>query len=59
MAILATLQIITHVYVVVLGSQIVRLAIEGAVWPAPPALGPTNVYDRLVAAKDFLLVTNK
>jgi hypothetical protein len=59
MAILATLQIIIHVYVVVLGSQIVRLAIEGAVLPAPPALGPTNLYDRLLAATNFLLVTNK
>ncbi|KAJ7862816.1 hypothetical protein B0H13DRAFT_2565987 [Mycena leptocephala] len=58
MAILATLQIIIHVYFVVLGSQIVRLAIEGAVWPAPPALGPTNLYDRLLAATNFLLVTN-
>jgi hypothetical protein len=59
MAILATLQIIIHVYVAVLGSQIARLAIEGAVWPAPLALGPTNLYDRLYVAKDFLLVTNK
>ncbi|KAJ7920574.1 hypothetical protein B0H13DRAFT_1986859 [Mycena leptocephala] len=58
MAILATLQIIIHVYIAVLGSHIVRLAIEGAVWPAPLALGPTNLYDRLYVAKDFLLVTN-
>ncbi|KAJ7878685.1 hypothetical protein B0H13DRAFT_972109 [Mycena leptocephala] len=40
------------------GIYIARLAIEGAVWPAPPALGPTNLYDRLYVAKDFLLVTN-
>ncbi|KAJ7895016.1 hypothetical protein B0H13DRAFT_2035534, partial [Mycena leptocephala] len=48
MAILATLQIIIHVYVVVLGGGV----------PAPPALGPTNLYDRLLAATNFLLVTN-
>jgi NADH:ubiquinone oxidoreductase subunit 3 (subunit A) len=59
MAILATLQIIIHVYIAVLESQIVRLAIEGVVWPAPPALGPTNLYGRLYLAKDLLLVTNK
>ncbi|KAJ7226417.1 hypothetical protein C8J57DRAFT_1585728 [Mycena rebaudengoi] len=58
MAILATLQIIIHVYVAVLDFQILRLVIEGAVWPAPSALGPTNLYDRLYLAKDLLLVTN-
>jgi hypothetical protein len=59
MAILATVQIVIYVRGAVLGLQIVRFAIEEAVWPPPPALGSTKLYHRLFVATDFLLVTNK
>jgi hypothetical protein len=59
MAILATVQIVIYVRGAVLGLQLVRLAIEEAVWPPPSALGSTNLYYRLFVAKYFLLVTNK
>ncbi|KAF7335679.1 hypothetical protein MVEN_02223000 [Mycena venus] len=58
MAILATAQVAIHVHGTVVGLQLLRLAIEGEIWPAAAAVGPFKVYARLYAAKDFLLVTN-
>ncbi|KAJ6454885.1 hypothetical protein C8R47DRAFT_1203913 [Mycena vitilis] len=58
MAILATVQVVIQIYTSVLASQIVRLAIEGEIWPAAAAQGPTNLYARLYTARDFLFATN-
>ncbi|KAF8192257.1 hypothetical protein K438DRAFT_1970069 [Mycena galopus ATCC 62051] len=58
MAVLATLQVVMHLSITILDLDIVRLGIEGEVWPAAPAVELTHVYVRLCAIKAFLLVTN-
>ncbi|KAJ7194479.1 hypothetical protein B0H12DRAFT_1226792 [Mycena haematopus] len=59
MALLATLQVIVHVGVTLLGLEILRLEIEGETWPASPTrVRLTTLNYRLYAVKDFLLVTN-
>ncbi|KAF8192255.1 hypothetical protein K438DRAFT_1935106 [Mycena galopus ATCC 62051] len=58
MAVLATLQVVMHLRITILDLDIGRLAIEGEIWPAAPAMELTNVYARLNTIKVFLLVTN-
>ncbi|KAJ6594734.1 hypothetical protein B0H19DRAFT_1247382 [Mycena capillaripes] len=58
MTILATLQLVFDIHVTVLGLHIVRLGVEGQLWPAPTVLSTINLYDRFDTANDFLLVTN-
>ncbi|KAF8137879.1 hypothetical protein K438DRAFT_1881298 [Mycena galopus ATCC 62051] len=58
MAVLATLQVVVQVCTTLLDLQILRLAIEGERWPAPPTVGIVNSNSRLYAVKDFLFATN-
>ncbi|KAJ6594768.1 hypothetical protein B0H19DRAFT_69507 [Mycena capillaripes] len=58
MTILATLQFVFDICVTVLELHIVRLGVEGQLWPAASVLSTTNLYDRFDTAEDFLLVTN-
>ncbi|KAJ6594799.1 hypothetical protein B0H19DRAFT_1247442 [Mycena capillaripes] len=58
MAILATLQLVFYILATMLGLRIVRLGIEGQLWPAAPAISAINLHNCVNTADDFLLVTN-
>ncbi|KAJ7182844.1 hypothetical protein C8R43DRAFT_968249 [Mycena crocata] len=59
MALLAAVQLGIHLWGTVLAFHILRLAIQGEVWPTSPrAVAISILYSDLYAVEDFLLVTN-
>ncbi|KAJ7510723.1 hypothetical protein B0H11DRAFT_1955915 [Mycena galericulata] len=60
MAILATAQLVVHIWGTVVAFRILQLAIHGEEYPySPSAVSATDLYANLYALEDILLVTNK